>query len=103
MFYINVPIGLAVSPPCLLSSAGIARTARHTGSTCRWQQPRHWRPPLRSSDSSTPATTAATSALVPLAIAAALYGGFVVIQRAVRSPLVNLKILARRPSWQAPS
>jgi EmrB/QacA subfamily drug resistance transporter len=98
IFYINVPIGLAV----LAALPSVVRTRRTDRASRRIDLP--------GAATVTLATAAAiyglinagdygwsaTSTLVPLALAAALYGGFVVIERTVRSPLVNLQILARR-------
>jgi EmrB/QacA subfamily drug resistance transporter len=98
IFYINVPIGLAV----LAALPSVVRTHRTDLAPRRIDLP--------GAAAATLATAAAiyglinagdygwaaTSTLVPLVIAAALYGGFVVIEGAVRSPLVNLQILARR-------
>ncbi|HEX6231542.1 MAG TPA: MFS transporter [Jiangellaceae bacterium] len=98
IFYINVPIGLAV----LAALPSVVRTHRAHLAPRRIDLP--------GAATVTLATAAAiyglinagdygwaaTSTLVPLVLAAVLYGGFVVIERAVRSPLVNLQILARR-------
>ncbi|HEU4544396.1 MAG TPA: MFS transporter [Jiangellaceae bacterium] len=98
IFYINVPIGLAV----LAALPSVVHTHRTDRAPRRIDLP--------GAATVTLATAAAiyglinagdygwaaTSTLVPLVLAAALYGSFVVIERAVRSPLVNLQILARR-------
>ncbi|HEX6335952.1 MAG TPA: MFS transporter [Jiangellaceae bacterium] len=98
IFYINVPVGLAVlaALPSVVPTRRMGRAPRRID--------------LPGAVTVTVATAAAifglinagdygwsaTSTLVPLALAAALYGGFVAIERAVRSPLVNLQILTRR-------
>jgi len=40
---------------------------------------------------------AAPSTIVPLAVAVGLYGGFAVLERTVREPLMQMRMLARRP------
>ncbi|MFD2764626.1 MFS transporter [Micromonospora eburnea] len=98
VFYVNVPIGLAVL--ALLPVVVPRSTPR--GASRRLDLP--------GALTVTLATAAALYALInagdhgwaalstlgPLALAAVLYAAFVVIERAVRAPLVDLSILARR-------
>ncbi|MCW3841027.1 MFS transporter [Micromonospora yasonensis] len=98
IFYVNVPIGLAVLAllPVVVPGPGPRGADRKLD--------------LPGALTVTLATAAALYALInagdhgwtagstlgPLAVAAALYAAFVVIERAVRAPLVDLAILARR-------
>lgn len=98
IFYINVPIGLAV----------LAALPRVVPSHRPAHQPR--RIDVPGALTVTLATGAAIYGLInagdhgwtdaltlgPLALAALLYAGFVAIERRVRAPLVDLQVLARR-------
>ncbi|HEX6329115.1 MAG TPA: MFS transporter [Jiangellaceae bacterium] len=98
IFYVNVPIGLAV-----LAALPTVLSARRPQQVTR-------RIDIAGAATVTAATASAIygfinagdygwtdpSTLGPLALAAVLYASFVTIERSVRSPLVNLQILARR-------
>jgi EmrB/QacA subfamily drug resistance transporter len=98
IFYVNVPIGLAV-----LAALPSVVPSRRPGTAAR-------RVDIPGAGLVTAATGAAIyglinagdygwthrSTLVPLLLAAVLYGGFFVIERTVRAPLMDLRILTRR-------
>jgi EmrB/QacA subfamily drug resistance transporter len=97
VFYLNVPVGLAVL--AALPTTVPASPVRHT----RWVD-------IPGAVTVTAATGAliyglinagdhgwtAGSTVLPIAAAGLLYAGFAVIERSVRSPLIDLRILTRR-------
>lgn len=97
VFYINVPIGLAVlaalptlvparaPQPTRLDIPGALLVTAGTGSLIYGL--------VKAGD----AGWGDTATLLPLAAAAALYAGFAAVERASRAPLMDLRMFTRRP------
>ncbi|MGW5671194.1 MFS transporter [Micromonospora sp. NPDC003776] len=98
IFYVNVPIGLAVLAllPVLVPGPGPRRADRKLDLPGALTVTLASAAALYGMISAGDHGWAALSTLGPLAVAAALYAGFVLVERTVRAPLVDLSILARR-------
>ncbi|WP_235834742.1 MFS transporter [Actinomadura logoneensis] len=107
VFFVNVPVGLALLaalPRTLPAPRHAASHATEPGAASRALDPLGALTVTAATGSfiygmvhAGDAGWTAPGTLLPLAAAALLYGAFAVVERTVRNPLVNVRMLARRP------